>query len=167
MITPVVHIHDLPTEHFGPDGSALFGAAIAEVGEALGSTGLGAMFVQVEPGKRAFPFHNHLANDEMFVVIEGSGTYRYGDREYAIKAGDVCYAPRGGKDTAHQIINTGTMTLKYLGLSTMADPDVVEYPDSDKFSVLGIHPGKNYSEKYFGHIGRPNDTRDYWEGEGS
>jgi hypothetical protein len=53
MITPVVHIHDLPTEHFGPDGSALFGAAIAEVGEALGSTGVRAMFVQVEPGKRA------------------------------------------------------------------------------------------------------------------
>ena len=81
MITPVVHIHDLPTEHFGPDGSALFGAAIAEVGEALGSTGLGAMFVQVEPGKRAFPFRNHLANDELFMFsyLLAAGMFRVAD----------------------------------------------------------------------------------------
>jgi uncharacterized cupin superfamily protein len=165
MIKPVVHIHDLPVTVLAPDGRPKFGASIAEVGEALGSTGLGAMFVTVEPGKRAFPFHNHLANDEMFIVIEGTGTYRYGDGEHAIKAGDVCYAPKGGKDTAHQIINTGESTLKYLGVSTMTDPDVVEYPDSDKFSVLGIFPGKSYSEKYFGHIGRRADAYDYWDGE--
>jgi uncharacterized cupin superfamily protein len=40
--------------------------------------GLGAMFVTVAPGKRAFPFHNHLGNDEMFVILEGEGTFRFG-----------------------------------------------------------------------------------------
>lgn len=167
MVRPVVHIHDLPAQAFGPKGDDRFGATIAEVGEALGTTGLGAMFVTVEPGKRAFPYHNHLGNDEMFVILAGRGTYRFGDAEHPITAGDVCYAPKGGPDTAHQIINTGDTALKYIGISTMADPDVVEYPDSDKFSVLGIFPGKDYHSRHFGHIGRRSDSREYWEGEAS
>ena len=52
MRAPVVHIHDLPTDHVGPEGSAKFGATIAEVGEALGTKNIGAMYVQVDPGKR-------------------------------------------------------------------------------------------------------------------
>jgi len=165
MRAPVVHIHDLPTDHVGPKGSDTFGATLAEVGEALGTKNIGAMYVQVDPGKRAFPFHNHLANDEMFIILEGTGTYRFGEHTFDIKAGDICHAPKGGKDTAHQIINTGQTTLRYLGLSTLQDPEVVEYPDSDKFSVLGIHPGEDYHTRYFGHIGRRSDVYEYWDGE--
>ena len=43
----------------------------------------------IEPGKRAFPFHNHHANEEMFYVIEGAGTLRFGKNEYPVRAGDV------------------------------------------------------------------------------
>ena len=70
-------------------GSDKFGATVAPVGRGLGLQGLGCMYVQVEPGKRAFPFHNHLGNDEMFVILEGEGTYRFGADEYLGKTRDL------------------------------------------------------------------------------
>ncbi|QBY02654.1 cupin domain-containing protein [Rhodophyticola sp. CCM32] len=122
--------------------SEKFGAKLVDVNGPLGLTAIGAMMTIVQPGKRAFPFHNHLANDEMFVILEGQGTYRFGDAEYAVKAGDICGAPKGGPDRAHQLINTGDGVLRYLGISTRNDPDVVEYPDSGKFAALAVAPGR-------------------------
>ena len=146
-------------------GSEKFGATVAPVGQVIGLTGLGCMYVQVEPGKRAFPFHNHLGNDEMFVILEGEGIYRFGDAEHAVKAGDVCGAPRSGPETAHQLINTGSVTLKYLGISTSNDPDIAEYPDSGKFAALGVFPGSDFFSAHLKVTAKREDNRDYWEGE--
>ncbi len=165
MTIPVVNLFDAKAFSNAPEGSTRFGAMIAPVGDALGMAGLGAMFVTVEPGRRAFPFHNHLGNDEMFVILEGEGTYRFGDTEYPVKPGDVCAAPRGGPETAHQLVNSGSKPLKYLGISTLNDPDIAEYPDSGKFAALGIAPGPSFFEAHIKHVGRRKDARDYWEGE--
>ena len=83
----------------------------------IGSTGMGVMLHVVEPGKKAFPFHAHHMTQELFVILEGEGTYRFGAESYPVKAGDVCAAPTGGAETAHQIVNTGKTTLRYLGIS--------------------------------------------------
>jgi len=165
MTIPVVNIDDAQAFSNAPEGSTRFGATIAPLSQALDLSGIGAMFVTVEPGRRAFPFHNHLGNDEMFVILEGEGTYRFGEADYPVKAGDVCAAPRGGPETAHQLINTGKKPLKYLGISTRNDPDIAEYPDSGKFAALGIAPGPSFFEAHLRHVGRRADTRDYWEGE--
>ena len=53
------------------------------------------------------------SSDELFIILEGEGTYRFGDESYPVKAGDVLGAPAGGSETAHQIINTGTVPLRY------------------------------------------------------
>ncbi len=127
--------------------------------------GLGAMYVTVAPGKRAFPFHNHLAADEMFLILEGVGTYRFGADEYPVRAGDICGAPKGGAETAHQLINTGETSLRYLGISTMEDPDVVEYPDSNKFSVVATAPGPDFWQAHLNFKGRREMSLDYWDGE--
>lgn len=145
--------------------STKFGATIASFGEALGLQGLGLMYTCLEPGKRAFPFHNHIGNDEAFVILEGHGTYRFGDREYAVTVGDVCAAPRGGPDTAHQIVNTGKTTLRYLGISTKQNPDIIEYPDSGKFAAMGILEGQDFFSAHMRHVGKRDDSYDYWEGE--
>ncbi|WP_369022858.1 cupin domain-containing protein [Rhodovulum iodosum] len=148
----------------GGDGEK-FSARIAPIGAALGLTGLGMMFITVAPGKRAFPFHNHLGNDEAFVILEGRGTYRFGTQEHPVGPGDVCAAPKGGPDRAHQLINTGETDLKYLGISTNNDPDVVEYPDSGKFAVLAVAPGTSFVDAHLKFIGRAEETGDYWNGE--
>ena len=93
MDRPVLNPSDVTSMVMEPDGgSARFGARISPVGDALPSERLGVMHVSVEPGKRAFPYHNHLGAEEMFVILSGSGTYRFGGKEYPIKAGDICAA---------------------------------------------------------------------------
>lgn len=165
MSIPVINVHDAQAFSNQPEGSTRFGAMIAPLSGALGMSGLGAMFVTVEPGRRAFPFHNHLGNDEMFVILEGEGSFRFGAEEFPVRPGDVCAAPRGGPDTAHQIVNTGSKPLKYIGISTSNDPDIAEYPDSGKFAALGIAPGPSFFEAHIKHVGKREDAHDYWEGE--
>lgn len=164
---PVVRISELDRMDFAPHGQEheKFGASIASITGSEEGFGLGAMHVRVPPGKRAFPFHNHLAQAEMFIILAGSGIYRLGDAEHAVEAGDVCLAPKGGPDTAHQLINTGDEDLVYIGLSTMNDPDVVEYPDSGKFAAMAVWPGPSFFKAHLRHVGKAEDNRDYWEGE--
>ena len=123
----------------------------------LGLTRLGATYIEVPPGKSACPFHVHHVVDEMFVIVAGRGVYRFGDRRHEVGPGDVLGAPRGDGGFAHKLTNTGATTLKYLGISSVAEADVCEYPDSGKFSA-GSPMG-------FGFVGRRADSVDYWDGE--
>lgn len=166
MFKPVVNAAEAQGFPMAPEnGSETFAATVAPVSEAIGLTGLGAMVMTLEPGKRAFPFHNHLGNDEMFVILEGEGTYRFGEAEYPVKPGDICGAPKGGPDKAHQIVNTGDKTMRYIGISTRNDPDLVEYPDSGKFAAISVFPGKDFQSAHLRFVGRREDSRDYWEDE--
>jgi uncharacterized cupin superfamily protein len=141
-----------------------YAAKIGSFGRQIGSPRLGAMLHVVEPGKRAYPFHNHHVTDEMFVILEGTGTYRFGRESYPIRAGDVCAAPSGGQETAHQIVNTGTTPLKYLGISAGAPlAEVVEYPDSGKIGVTAHYDWN--TRQGLRTIVRPGPSLDYWEGE--
>jgi uncharacterized cupin superfamily protein len=133
-VKPVINVADVELREVG--NGAGFAAKVGSFGAAIGSRGLGCMLHVVEPGKKAFPFHVHHQIHELFVVLEGEGTYRFGSAEYPIKAGDVCAAPTGGPEVAHQITNTGTRTLTYLGISTEGETEVVEYPDSGKIGVM-------------------------------
>ncbi len=165
MTGRVVNAFEASAFSNAPEGSSRFGAKIAPLSDALGMSGLGAMVVTVEPGKSAFPFHNHLGNDEMFVILEGKGTYRFGPEKFPVKVGDICAAPRGGPDTAHQLVNSGDGPLRYMGISTMNDPDIAEYPDSGKFAAIGIAPGTSFLDAHIKYVGKREDAHGYWDGE--
>ncbi len=160
---PVMNIEDVSLRETG-DGKN-FAAQIASFGHLIGSSGIGCMMHVVEAGKKAFPFHVHHKSDELFIILEGEGTYRFGTETFAIKAGDVCAAPVGGPEVAHQIINTGEGQLKYLGLSVNHDTEVVEYPDSEKFAVLSRFDWENPGAGGIRYIGRRDSALDYFEGE--
>lgn len=143
-----------------------FDARMGQIAPVLGAQKLGYNVTAVPPGKRAFPFHSHLANEEMFFVIEGSGEVRIGDATHAIRQGDVIACPPGGRDTAHQIVNTGATELKYLAVSTRLSPEVCEYPDSDKYAVLAETPAAADGKPgLLRVIGRPGQSLGYWDGE--
>lgn len=132
----------------------------------LGAQQLGYNLTAVPPGKRAFPFHNHRVNEEMFFIIEGTGEVRIGEARYPIKPGDVIACPPGGQEAAHQIINNGSVELKYLAVSTKLPTDIVEYPDSGKFGILAEYPpAADGTPQGFRFIGRESLNVDYWEGE--
>ncbi|WP_319499216.1 cupin domain-containing protein [uncultured Cohaesibacter sp.] len=162
-IIPVVSLSDLELK-VGGNGEQ-FQSRLGRIGSLIGLKKLGMMLTIVEPGKKAYPFHAHAANDEAFIILEGGGTYRFGDHSYSVKEGDVVGAPAGGADVAHQIINTGSVTLKYIGISTKVEPEIVEYPDSGKFAAVARVKGDSFLSAEFLHIGRVTDTYDYWDGE--
>ncbi len=70
--------------------------------------------------------------------------------------------PAGGPETAHQIINIGDAELRYLAISTMRSPELVEYPDSGKFQVVSAPSGGDRRLRY---IGRAEGKLGYWDGE--
>jgi uncharacterized cupin superfamily protein len=160
---PIINLDDVPLRD--SSHGETFQAKVGSFGGMIGSTGLGAMLHVVEPGKRAFPYHNHHGIHELFLILEGEGEYRFGKETYRVKRGDVLAAPTGGPETAHQIINSGKSTMKYLGISTSRTTEVVEYPDSDKFAVssrFDWSTGKGGVR----FVGRSKDSLDYWDGEG-
>jgi uncharacterized cupin superfamily protein len=143
-----------------------FAAKAARVGSAIGMKQLGAQYMVVPPGKAAGPRHSHRANEELYVIFDGTGTYRCGDEIYEVKAGDVLSALAGDASTAHQLRNTGTTDLRYLVISTKHDPDICEYPDSGKYMVAaGFPPGLGMLQADFRLIGREKPALDYWDGE--
>ena len=128
------------------------------------NSGLGCAVFKVASGKRAFPRHAHLANDEAIYVLTGFGLLSVGEQELEMKEGDFVLIPRG-VEYPHVMVNEGHENLVYLCFSTMNMPDVVDYPDSEKLGVLaekfwlkGQGPGKVggfYAKKKVG----------YWDGE--
>jgi uncharacterized cupin superfamily protein len=162
MTKPVINIADVPLRDVGNGKS--FAAKVGSFGHSIGSTGIGCMLHVVEPGMKAFPYHVHHQIHELFVILEGEGEYRFGKERHKVKAGDVLAAPTGGPEAAHQIVNTGKTVMKYLGISTMAGTEVVEYPDSGKFAVTSKFDWATVSGG-IRHIGRPGNSLDYFDGE--
>ena len=163
-VNPIVNLADvmLQTQQHGERFAAQMGA----IAPLIGATKLGCRLTVLPPGKRAFPFHNHHVNEELFVILAGSGILRLGDQTFALKAFDVVCCPPGGIETAHQIINTAEVELRYLCFSTMETPDVMEYPDSGKFGVfVGAAPGGNRGDRTFSIFSPKDAAIDYWDGE--
>lgn len=126
---------------------------------------LGFNVTVVPPGKKAFPYHAHRANEEMFFVLEGEGSVRIDGTTHRIRAGDFVSLPPG-RASAHQIVNDSRAPLRYLAVSTMITPEVVEYPDSGKLAVSAGTPGSRATTpETIRHIARVKDAVDYLEGE--
>jgi uncharacterized cupin superfamily protein len=107
------------------------------------------------PGKRSCPYHFHHAEEEMFIVLEGSGTLRVAGEMLPITAGDVIFIPPG-PEYPHHILNTSDAPLKYISIGTNEPIEICEYPDSGKHLVGAPH---------FHTIGRKGAEVDYWDGE--
>jgi len=166
MSVPLIHIDDIEFSRDVSHGDR-FAAKIAPVSQRIGARKLGYNVTAVAPGKRAFPFHNHHANEEMFFVLDGEGTLRFGGEEFPVRKGHFIACPPGGTAVAHQLINTGTVELRYVAISTMIDTDIFQYPDSGKFGAVGgREPGKSWSDASFPGKTVPESADvDYWHDE--
>lgn len=135
-----------------------------QLGAAAGGRMLGCSLYEIPPGKRSFPLHYHLGNEEALYVLAGTGTLRLGEGEVRIAPGDYVALPPG-EAHAHQLVNDGTEMLRYLAVSTMNEPDVLGYPDSKKFGLMaGAAPGgPKEARTLTAYV--PDVRVDYWEGE--
>ncbi len=129
------------------------------LGDAAGSERTGLSHYVVAPGKLMNPPHVHAAAEEIFVVLEGSGTLqlypsaREGGsiEEFPIRAGSTIARPPGTR-RAHAV-TAGADGLTLLAFGTRDANDIVYYPRSGKISFGGV-----------GVIGRLEQL-DYWDGE--
>ena len=168
MDKPILNIADVelqPRPTATGKAAERFEARQGLISRRIGAKRLGYNLTVVPPGKRAFPFHNHRVNEEMFFVVEGEGEIRIGESRYPIRTGDFIACPPGGKETAHQIINTSKKELRYLAVSTMQTPEIGEYPDSGKFGVFARLEESGSSEQIYRYLGRKDGSLDYWDGE--
>ena len=157
---PIINIDELKLNTY--EHGTSFQASSAQVSGQIGAVKLGYSVAVLPPGRRAYPFHNHHANEEMFFVVSGSGQLRYGEKVYPIRAGDFIAAPAGDRSTAHQIINDSDAELRYISISTMLRPEIVEYPDSNKFSASTAAPT---APAAFRQMSLCAPSLDYWHGE--
>jgi uncharacterized cupin superfamily protein len=170
-LKPIINVADVDLQPRPPafaaagDAAQRFDARMGMVGARIGAKLLGYNITAVPPGKRAFPLHNHMVNEEMFFVLEGRGELRLGEATHPVRAGDIIACPPGGPETAHQLVNTGDSELKYLAVSTALSPEVCQYPDSDKFAVSVYEESGKPGDWRFRHVGREQDAHGYWEGE--
>jgi len=142
-----------------PDGR--FQVRRIRLGDAAGGRKLGCSLIELPPGKRSWPYHCHLANEEAIFVLEGEGTLRLGGHDIAVHAGDYVALPPA-LETAHQMVNSGAAPLRYLCLSTMIEVDVCFYPDSNKLGALvGSQPGRRLLQEFVPRAA----AVDYWHDE--
>jgi uncharacterized cupin superfamily protein len=164
--TPIVSIHGLALQprpaawQPPPDAKRRFAVSRARIAPMLGLSKLGCTLHEVPPGATAYPFHSHRANEELLFVLAGHGELRFGSATHPAREGDLIGCPTGGPETAHQLINTGNVPLRYLAMSTMIDPDICEYPDSGK---VGAYAGDGDGELM--HLSQYGSAIDYWKGE--
>ena len=151
----VVNVEDVELKHFSKGDQ--YECRAVRLGPLLGAKDLGYSYDVVPPGKRSCPFHSHRGEEEMFFILRGTGTLRYGSETRRIRAGDVICCPTGGPETAHQIVNDSHGELAYLSVSTTMPAEVCEYPDSGKIGAFG--------DGGMRHMTRATDGVDYWVGE--
>ena len=133
----------------------LYDTRCGGVTDAMVAKKLGAGFDILAPGKRSCPYHYHLAQEEMFVILQGAGTLRVAGEMLAVRAGDVVVIPPG-PEYPHQFINTSDAPMHYLSISTQEEPEICGYPDSGKLGAFA--PGHRLWV-------RPATNLDYWDGE--
>jgi uncharacterized cupin superfamily protein len=149
----VRNIDEVKLERF--ERAPLYDTRTGRLSDGTAAVKLGAGFDILEPGKMACPYHYHLAQEEMFVILEGQGTLRVAGEQVAVRAGDVIFIPPG-PEFPHQLINSGSVPMKYLSISTQETPEVCCYPDSDK---LGTFAPEHRM------VQRRGQALDYWDGE--
>ena len=145
---------DQPREHDG------FRARRAGISRQAGAERLGLSLWEVLPGQAAYPYHAHLAEEELVIVLSGRPSLRTPEGWRELEQGEVVSFPRG-EQGAHQIVNRTDETLRFLAFSSAGEPDVVLQPDSGKIGAFERRPDGGGLRVWF----RREDEVEYYEGE--
>jgi uncharacterized cupin superfamily protein len=159
VMKPIMNLDEVAFDDVEENG--IYTSSRGQISDHIGAKKLGYNLTVVPPGKVQCPFHNHHGEEEMFLILDGEGELRFGDQRYPIRRHDLIACPPGGPEVAHQIINTGTTTMRYLSLSTLVDLEACEYPDSQKVSIVTGSRGERGLRMMF----RAENTVDYYDRE--
>jgi uncharacterized cupin superfamily protein len=111
-----------------------FRARRVAVGRLLGARNLAASLWELDPGESAYPYHAHLAEEELLIVLLGRPSVREPGGWRPLEAGDVILFPVG-EAGAHQLTNRSSEAARFLVVSNQPGVDIVLLPDSGKIGA--------------------------------
>lgn len=131
----LVKLQDVPAFDyaFGPQQ----GGRMQDVGRNVGSDKIGLVIQTVPPGRRASRRHRHLFQEELLIVMAGSGVLLHGDERVAVAAGS-CVSYRAADPEAHTFENTGNEDLVIWAFGNRFVHEVALYPDEGVAFVEGL-----------------------------
>lgn len=130
----------------------------ARLAQAAGAKRIGLSLWEVPPGEAAYPYHWHVVDEEVIVVLDDGLSLRGPDGEWrSLPQGEVVAFPVG-EAGGHQLWNRGESAARFFSISSGPSEghDIVFYPDSGKVGVYA----ENVYELY-----RREAAVDYWDGE--
>lgn len=155
---PPISSHDVAWNEEGPGTGTCFGGRSkhlthAAIGE---DYHVGVLIESPAPGRRLWPKHYHMMEEEYVLILEGQATLLLGDDVHDLNPGDYVCFPAGQK-ICHSILNNGAGPCSYLMIGERNPADVCVYPDSNKLAVNALRT----RESIFDMAG----LRGYWDGE--
>jgi uncharacterized cupin superfamily protein len=147
-------VFDEPRAHPG------FRCQRARLSRQAGSERLGLSLWEVPPGEAAYPYHYHLAEEELVLVLDGRPSLRTPDGWRELREGELVAFLRGERG-GHQLVNRTDQAVRFLAFSTSGEPDIVLYPDSRKLGAYERVPSGGGLTEMF----RLGDAVDYYDGE--
>ena len=121
---------------------------------------LGLSLWELPAGEAAYPYHYHLAEEELLLVLDGRPSLRTPDGWRDLQQGEVVAFLRG-EHGAHQLVNHTENTVRFLAFSTSGEPDIVIRPDSGTLGAYERLPNGSGLRAVF----RMGDNVDYYDGE--
>jgi uncharacterized cupin superfamily protein len=122
----IVNLSDLPWVSWASGKGVA--VELKDPARRLGSSLAGFRLYRLAAGMQATRLHRHHHQEEIFLILKGSGTLRHGQREVPVREGDFILYP-AGDPAAHTFINSGAEPMEYLATGNRVDYEVCEYPE--------------------------------------
>ena len=154
----IANLDEVPSDPYeiGP-----FRADRRRVARHVGARLLGYSLYRLQPGDRTWAYHLQHVNEELALVLAGRAAMRTPGGELEVGRGDAIAFPAGPAG-AHGFRAIGDEPFEVLILSTMMEPEVAEYPDSEKLYVMvGAAPGGDIAARRVDHVFRKRDAVAY------
>ena len=130
----------------------------ARLGLQVGVDRVGASLWELPPGMAAYPYHFHLTEDEIVILLEGTLALRTPDGWSELSEGDVVGFPVG-EAGAHQVVNRGDSMARFLAVSNSGAAEAVVQVDADKIGIFERAPGGGGIREWY----RRGDRVGYFE----
>jgi uncharacterized cupin superfamily protein len=128
-------VSDVKPFDYGFEGNIK--ATMADIGRTIGSKTIGLAVQTVAPGCWSSRRHKHVFQEEILIVMAGTGILHHGDEPVAVGPGDcVCYLPDDPE--AHAFENTGSSDLVIWAFGNRFPHEVCLYPDQGVAFVEGL-----------------------------
>lgn len=105
-------------------------------GQAGGASKAGLNHIVLPPGVPGAPLHCHSLEEELYFILDGTGTLRLGDDTHPLRAGDVVARPPS-TGVAHAV-RAGEEGMTYLVYGTREAGDTAYYPDAGTVRLRGL-----------------------------